>query len=117
MAAKSTKKSRKTKPTKRIRKGDNVVVITGRDKGMKGSVLQVMPSDNRVLVQGVNIVKRHTRPTQTQAGGIVEKELPIHISNISLVDPASGDPTRVGFRMLEDSRKVRYAKRSGEVMD
>ncbi len=102
---------------KRIRKGDNVIVISGRDKGKSGDVLRVLQDDERLIVQGVNIVKRHTSPSQTQTGGIVEKEATIHVSNVSLVDPDSGDPTRVGFRFLEDGRKVRYAKRSGEVMD
>ena len=102
---------------KRIRKGDNVTVITGRDKGKSGSVLRVMQDDERLIVQGVNLVKRHMRASQTQAGGIVEKEATIHVSNVSLVDPDGGEPTRVGFRILEDGRKVRYAKRSGEVMD
>ena len=102
---------------KRIRKGDNVAVITGRDKGKSGSVLRVLQDDERLIVQGVNLVKRHTRASQTQAGGIVEKEASIHVSNVSLVDPDGGEPTRVGFRFLEDGRKVRFAKRSGEVMD
>ncbi len=109
--------AKKNSRIKHIRKGDNVIVTTGRDKGMKGSVLRVLPSDGRVIVQGVNVAKRHTRPTQTQAGGIVDKELPINVSNIALVDPESGDATRVGIRFLEDGRKVRYAKRSGEVID
>jgi large subunit ribosomal protein L24 len=102
---------------KRIRKGDNVTVISGRDKGKSGSVLRVLQDDERLIVQGVNVVKRHMRASQTQAGGIVEKEATIHVSNVSLVDPDGGEPTRVGFRILEDGRKVRYAKRSGEVMD
>ncbi len=102
---------------KRIRKGDNVIVISGRDTGKSGSVLRVLQDDERLIVQGVNVVKRHTRASQTQAGGIVEKEASIHVSNVSLVDPDGGEPTRVGFRILEDGRKVRYAKRSGEVMD
>ena len=102
---------------KRIRKGDNVTVVSGRDKGKSGSVLRVLQDDERLIVQGVHVVKRHMRASQTQAGGIVEKEATIHVSNVSLVDPDSGDPTRVGFRILEDGRKVRYAKRSGEVMD
>ncbi len=102
---------------KRIRKGDNVVVVSGRDKGKSGSVLRVLQDDERLIVQGVNVVKRHMRASQTQAGGIVEKEASIHVSNVSLVDPDGGEPTRVGFRILEDGRKVRYAKRSGEVMD
>ena len=102
---------------KRIRKGDNVTIISGQDKGKSGSVLRVLQDDERLIVQGVNVVKRHMRASQTQAGGIVEKESTIHVSNVSLVDPDSGEPTRVGFRILEDGRKVRYAKRSGEVMD
>lgn len=101
----------------RIRKGDEVIVISGRDKGKKGAVLKVMPEDNRAIVQGVNMVKRHQRQTQTQQGGIVEKEGTIHMSNLSLLDPQGGAATRVGFRNLEDGRKVRYAKRSGEVID
>ena len=102
---------------KRIRKGDNVTVVSGRDKGKSGSVLRVLQDDERLIVQGVNVVKRHMRASQTQAGGIVEKEASIHVSNVALVDPDSGEPTRVGFRILEDGRKVRYAKRSGEVID
>ena len=102
---------------KRIRKGDNVTVVSGRDKGKSGSVLRVLQDDERLIVQGVNVVKRHMRASQTQAGGIVEKESSIHVSNVSLVDPDNGEPTRIGFRILEDGRKVRYAKRSGEVMD
>jgi large subunit ribosomal protein L24 len=102
---------------KRIRKGDNVIVISGRDKGKSGSVLRVFQDDERLIVQGVHVVKRHMRASQTQAGGIVEKEATIHVSNVSLVDPDGGEPTRVGFRILEDGRKVRYAKRSGEMMD
>jgi large subunit ribosomal protein L24 len=101
----------------RIRKGDEVIVISGRDKGKKGNVLKVMADDNRVLVQGVHMVKRHERQSQTQQGGIVEKEASIHVSNVALIDPDGGEVTRVGFRSLEDGRKVRYAKRSGEVID
>ena len=102
---------------KKIRKGDSVVVITGRDKGKKGDVLRVLPREGRVVVQGVNVVKRHMRPSATQTGGIVEKEAPIHVSNVALVDPDSGKATRVGFKFLEGNRKVRYAKRSGEMID
>ena len=102
---------------KRIRKGDNVTIVSGRDKGKSGSVLRVLQDDERLIVQGVNVVKRHMRASQTQSGGVVEKESAIHVSNVSLVDPDSGEPTRVGVRILEDGRKVRYAKRSGEVMD
>ena len=102
---------------KKVRKGDTVFVLAGRDKGKRGNVLRVMPREQRVIVQGVNVVKRHTRQTQTQTGGIVEKEASIHISNVSLIDPSGGKPSRVGFRTLEDGRKVRYAKASGELID
>lgn len=101
----------------RIRKGDEVIVTSGRDKGKKGSVLKVLTDQDRVLVQGVHMVKRHQRQTQTEQGGIVEKEASIHVSNLALLDPEDGEATRVGFRSLEDGRKVRYAKRSGEVID
>ena len=100
-----------------IRKGDNVVVITGSDKGKKGSVLKVFPKENRALVQGVNMVKRHQRQTQTQQAGIVSKEAPVQISNIAHVDPKTGKATRIGFKTLGDGRKVRFAKKSGEVID
>ena len=101
----------------KIRKGDRVIVIAGRDKGKIGEVLKVMPKENRAIVQGVNIVKRHQRPTADQPGGIVEKEAPIHVSNLAHIDPKDHKPTRVGFKVLDDGRKVRYAKRSGEVID
>jgi large subunit ribosomal protein L24 len=100
-----------------IRKGDNVVVTTGRDKGKKGSVLKVFPKESRALVQGVNMVKRHQRQTQAQQAGIVSKEAPIHLSNIAHVDPKSGKATRIGSKTLNDGRKVRFAKKSGEVID
>ena len=101
----------------KIRKGDRVVVLTGRIKGKRGEVLKVLPKDDRALVQGVNTVKRHTKPTQQTMGGIIEKEAPIHLSNLAHLDPQSGKPTRIGFRVLEDGRKVRFAKRSGEIID
>ena len=101
----------------KIKKGDNIVVITGRDKGKSGTVLRVDPKESRVLVQGVNVVKRHTRPAAGQSGGIVEKELTLHISNVSLIDPKSNKPTRVGYKTQPDGRKVRVARRSGEVID
>ena len=100
-----------------IRKGDNVVVITGSDKGKKGSVLKVFPKENRALVQGVNVVKRHQRQTQKVQGGIVSKEAPLHLSKIAHIDPKTGGPTRVGFKVLEDGRRVRFAKKSGEILD
>ena len=101
----------------KIKKGDEVIVLTGRDKGKKGEVLRMLRAENRALVQGVNVAKRHTAPSNTNPGGILEKELPIQISNLALVDPKDGGPTRVGYKFLEDGRKVRYAKRSGEVID
>ena len=101
----------------KIKKGDKVVVITGRDKGKSGEVLRVLRDEGRVIVQGVNMIKRHTRQSPGQPGGIVEKEAAIHISNVAHIDPKSNEPTRVGYKRLEDGRKVRYAKRSGEVLD
>lgn len=101
----------------RIRKGDRVIVLTGRSKGRIGEVLKVMPKENRAIVQGANMVKRHTRPSQTSPGGIIEKEASIDLSNLAHVDPASNRPTRIGFRVLDDGRKVRVAKRSGESID
>jgi large subunit ribosomal protein L24 len=101
----------------KIKKGDKVVVLTGRDKGKTGEVLRMMRADNRVVVQGVNMVKRHTRPSAGQAGGIIEKEAGIHISNVAHIDPKSQKPTKVGYRTLDDGRKVRFARLSGEVID
>ena len=101
----------------KIKKGDRVVVITGRSKGKIGEVLRVMPTENRAVVQGVNVVKRHTRPAAGQQGGIVEKEASIHISNLAHIDPKTDKPTRVGYKFLEDGRKVRFARGSGEMID
>ncbi len=101
----------------KIKKGDKVVVITGRDKGKSGEVVRVLPSESKALVRGVNVVKRHQRQTQTQEGGIISKELPLHLSNLALADPKDGKATRVGFKILDDGRKVRVAKRSGELID
>jgi large subunit ribosomal protein L24 len=101
----------------KIKKGDKVIVITGRDRGKTGEVFEVMPQEGRVKVRGVNIVKRHMRASATQQGGIVEMEAAIHVSNVAHVDPKSDKPTRVGFKVLADGRKVRFAKRSGEVID
>lgn len=100
----------------KIRKGDKVVVLTGKDKGRTGEVVAVMPKEDRAVVQGVNMVKRHQRQTQTQEAGIVNKEAPIHLSNLAIADPKDGKPTRVGFKMDGD-KKVRFAKRSGEVIN
>jgi large subunit ribosomal protein L24 len=99
----------------RIRKGDKVVVVTGRDKGKTGEVIRMIPDENRAVVRGVNIVRRHQRQTASAQGGIITKEMPIHVSNIALTD-AGGKATRVGFKMVGD-RKVRFAKRSGETID
>ena len=102
-----------------VKKGDKVVVLTGKDKGRTGEVLSVRRKDRRVFVSGINMVKRHTKPSQADQGGIVEKEaaIPIQISNLAIVDPKDGKATRVGYKNLDDGRKVRFAKRSGEVID
>jgi large subunit ribosomal protein L24 len=100
----------------KIKKGDRVIVTTGRDKGKRGEVVQVMPSENRALVRGVNMVRRHQRQTQSQEGGIISKEGSIDLSNLAIEDPKDGKPTRVGFKMLADGTKVRIARRSGEVI-
>jgi large subunit ribosomal protein L24 len=100
----------------KIKKGDNVVVITGRDKGKTGQVLRAIPTEARVLVQGINMVKRHTTPRPGEPGGIVEKEAPIHVSNVAHIDPDTKKPSRVGFKVI-DGKKVRFARRSGEVID
>ncbi|WP_425405897.1 50S ribosomal protein L24 [Hwanghaeella sp.] len=101
----------------KIKKGDKVVVLTGRDKGKEGEVIEVRPAEDRIVVRGVNVVKRHQRPSMTTQGGIVEKEAPVSVSNVAHLDPKDNKPTRVGFKTLDDGRKVRYAKRSGEVID
>jgi large subunit ribosomal protein L24 len=101
----------------KIRKGDKVVVTTGKDKGKQGEVIRTIPSENRAVVRGVNVAKRHQKQTAGQEGGIVSKELPIHVSNLALRDPKDGKPTRVGYKTLADGKKVRVAKRSGEVID
>jgi large subunit ribosomal protein L24 len=104
-------------PKLKIKKGDHVVVITGKDKGKKGEVLKVIPSENRAVVQGIAMIRRHQKQTATQDGGIIAKEAAIHISNLALEDPKDGSPTRVGYKFLKDGRKVRFARRSGEVID
>ena len=101
----------------KIKKGDRVIVTTGRDKGKKGEVIKVFPKESRALVSGVNVVKRHQRHTQKVQGGIVNKELPVQLSNLAHVDPKSGEATRVGWKILGDGRRVRFAKKSGEVID
>ena len=100
----------------KIRKGDKVVVLAGKDKGRTGEVVAVMPKEDRAVVRGVNMVKRHQRQTQTQEAGIINKEAPLHLSNLAIADPQDGKPTRVGFK-IEDGKKVRVAKRSGVVID
>ena len=108
---------KKNKMTKKIRKGDSVIVLTGADKGKTGDVLRVFPKEQRVIVQGTNLVKRHNQPSANNPGGIDEKEAPIHVSNVAIVDPETGKPTKIGFKVLEDKRKVRIARRSGEMID
>lgn len=106
------------KPKLKIKKGDLVKVIAGEYKGAQGRVLKVFPEEGRIIVEGVNIVKKHVKPSQKYPqGGIIEMEAPIHISNVMLVDPKTGEPTRVGRKRLEDGRIVRYAKKSGEILD
>ena len=101
----------------KIKKGDRVTVIAGKDKGRSGDVVKVLPKENRAIVSGINVARRHQRQTAGQEGGIVNKELPIEISNLALLDPKDNKPTRVGYKVLDDGRKVRVAKRSGEVID
>jgi large subunit ribosomal protein L24 len=104
-------------PKMKIKKGDTVVVISGRDKGKSGEVMRVLPADRRLVVQGVHVARRHTKPRMGDPGGIVDKELTIDVSNVAHIDPQSGKPTRVGYKILDDGRKVRVARRSGEVID
>lgn len=101
----------------KIKKGDKVVVLSGKDKGKSGEVVKSLPTDGKVVVAGVNMVKKHQRATPMSAGGIIEKEMPIDVSNVAIVDPKTEKPTRVGFKVLEDGKKVRFAKKSGEVID
>ena len=100
----------------KIKKGDKVVVLAGKDRGKDGEVIQVLPQEDRVVVRGVNLVKKHQKQTQTQQGGVITREAALHISNVALADPSTGKPTRVGFK-IEDGKKVRIAKASGEVID
>lgn len=101
----------------KIKKGDTVVVLTGRDKGKTGEIVRMLPDDNKAVVRGVNVVRRLQRQTAQSEGGIVSKELPVHVSNLALADPKDGKPTRVGFQIKEDGTKVRVAKRSGDLID
>jgi large subunit ribosomal protein L24 len=100
----------------KIKKGDHVIVIAGRDKGKHGEVVEMLPKESRAVVRGVNVVRKHQKQTAALEGGIISKEAPIHISNLALEDPKDGKPTRIGFKFLEDGKKVRFAKRSGEVI-
>lgn len=101
----------------KIKKGDLVIVTTGKDKGKKGHVLAVSPKENKVVVEAVNVAKKHTKPSMSSAGGILSKEMPIHVSNVSLIDPKSDKATKIGFKFLNDGSKVRFAKASGEVLE
>jgi large subunit ribosomal protein L24 len=101
----------------KVKKGDKVVVLAGRDKGKNGEIVKVFPDQNRAIVQGVNMVRRHQKQSASQEGGIVSKEATIHISNLAIEDPKDGSPTRIGYKILDDGRKVRFAKRSGELID
>ena len=101
----------------KIHKGDRVKVIAGRSKGKIGDVLRVIAADQRVVVSGVNVIKRHTKPSRTEQGGIIEREAAIHVSNVAVLDPKTDKPTKIGFKFLEDGRKVRFARGSGETID
>jgi large subunit ribosomal protein L24 len=101
----------------KIRKGDRVKVIAGRSKGKIGDVLRVLAADQRVVVSGVNVIKRHTKPSRSEQGGIIEREAAIHVSNVAVLDPKTDKPTKIGFKFLEDGRKVRFARGSGETID
>ncbi|MBX7146377.1 MAG: 50S ribosomal protein L24 [Alphaproteobacteria bacterium] len=101
----------------KIKKGDQVILLSGKDKGRKGEVLKVLREESRVIVQGINMVKRHTKQSARSTGGILEKESSVHISNVAHIDPSSNKPTRVGYKTLSDGRKVRFAKKSGETID
>ncbi|MGI9524749.1 MAG: 50S ribosomal protein L24 [Hyphomicrobiaceae bacterium] len=103
-------------PSHKFKKGDRVLVLTGRDKGKQGEILVMMPKENRAIVRGVNVVRRHQRQSAQQEGGIISKEAPIDLSNLAHEDPNDGKPTRVGFRFLDEGKKVRFAKRSGELI-
>lgn len=100
----------------KVKKGDKVQVITGKNKGKVGEIIKVFPSENRVIVSGVNLAKKHTKPSQTSEGGIIQKELPIHVSNVSHIDPKTNEITKIGYKTLEDGKKVRFAKKSGEII-
>ena len=104
-------------PKIRLKKGDKVVVLAGKDKGQRGEILKMLRPQNKAIVQGVNMVKRHTAPSQTSPGGIISKELPVHLSNLAIEDPKDGKPTRIGIRTLKDGTRERFARRSGEAIN
>ncbi len=106
-----------TAPKMKLRKGDKVVVLTGKDKGKRGEIVKMLVDDRKAVVQGINMVKRHTKPSQSGPGGIESKEMPMHLSNLAIEDPKDGAATRVGYKFLKDGKKVRYAKKSGEMLD
>lgn len=106
-----------TAPKLKMKKGDKVIVLAGKDKGKRGEIVKMLVNDRKVIVQGVNMVKRHTKPSQAGPGGIESKEMPIQISNLAIEDPKDGTATRVGYKFLKDGTKVRYAKKSGEMLD
>jgi large subunit ribosomal protein L24 len=101
----------------KLRKGDKVIVLVGKDKGKRGEIVSVNPASSKAIVSGVNVVKRHTRPTQSNPGGILDKEMPVQLSNLAIEDPKDGSATRIGFKMQKDGSKVRFAKKSGEVIN
>ncbi|WP_341760438.1 50S ribosomal protein L24 [Candidatus Endowatersipora endosymbiont of Watersipora subatra] len=101
----------------KLKKGDSVIVLTGKDKGRVGTILQMVKKTNRILVEGINVVKRHTKQSQTSAGGIISKETSIHVSNVALMDPKNRKPTRVGIKINSDGKKIRFAKRSGDLIN
>lgn len=101
----------------KLKKGDNVIVLSGKDKGRKGEIIQIKPKEGKAIVQGINMIKRHQRQTANSEAGIVTREAPIQLSNLAMVDPKDGNATRVGIKIMDDGRKVRVAKRSGEVID
>lgn len=109
--------AQKTNVKMKLKKGDKVIVLSGRDKGRRGEIQRMLPKKGKAVVQGINMVKRHTRASQTGPGGIVDKELPIQLSNLAIEDPKDGSPTRIGYRFEKDGSKVRYAKKSGEVIN
>ncbi len=101
----------------KIKKGDEVIVITGKDKGKRGKVIKAFPKENKIMISGINVVTKHSKPTKSQHGGITYKEMPIHVSNVSHIDPKIDIPTKIAFKFLQDGKKIRFAKKSGEIID